>query len=214
MSLAVGAVIGVATGIVAWLLIYRGFAPALRWSDELTKRDRGLAASARWRYAMVLTNGGVRDAVAVTISVRARIRVPLPEGHKPTYQIFEIPTDTPFVPVLRSRHGPPWHRRPGGRYAPVLRLDEIHTRDIRALTIPDQLKIRLSRGEVQLEELLDLGVELRYWAWGSDRATGAFAVKASRWIRQRADLTIEGAPPDSATHAAPSSTQTTTPPSG
>ena len=95
----VGAMVGVFTSVIAWLLVYSLFRPRLRWSNILTKWDRGAKDPHRWRYGMVLTNAGLwRSAVAVTVTCRARIKLPYMGDQVPTnYYTFEIPTDTPFV---------------------------------------------------------------------------------------------------------------------
>ena len=178
-EVALSAFVGVVSGIAAWLLMYLVFAPRLWWSNDLTKFDRGEAHPVRWRYAMRIENHGLwRDVVAVTIQVRGRIKSPVGPNLQ-NYLVFEIPTDTPFVPVMTVRRRLPWRRRHGSRYAPVLRLDQIKDADLRLLPISNELKKSLKTGSVELEELLRVGIELRFYAWGYDRVTGAFAVQSS-----------------------------------
>jgi hypothetical protein len=40
-TVAVSATVGVVTGILAWLLLYKVFAPRLKWDNVVTRHDRG-----------------------------------------------------------------------------------------------------------------------------------------------------------------------------
>jgi hypothetical protein len=159
LTILVGVLVGVLTGMLSWILMYRGFRPRIHWSDELTKRDRGLEHPTRWRYAMLLTNAGNwRDVVNVSVQVRARF----PTGRPNSFHIFEIPTDTKFVPVLRHRKGKPWRRRRGDQYAVVLQLHAIDRGEPALASIPAHLKDAIFAGTAELEPLLDAGLDLRF----------------------------------------------------
>jgi hypothetical protein len=71
-----------------------------------------------------------------------------------------------------------------------LRLDQISDLDVRMLPTTADLKSRLKQGTVELEELLDAGLQTRWYAWGSDGTTGAFAVCQSDRIRSRDRIEI------------------------
>jgi hypothetical protein len=185
LTILVGVLVGVLTGMLSWILMYRGFRPRIHWSDELTKRDRGLEHPTRWRYAMLLTNAGNwRDVVNVSVQVRARF----PTGRPNSFHIFEIPTDTKFVPVLRHRKGKPWRRRRGDQYAVVLQLHAIDRGEPALASIPAHLKDAIFAGTAELEPLLDAGLDLRFNAWGYDSTTGAFAVRRSIRVSSRSQV--------------------------
>lgn len=190
-GITLGAIIGVCTSITAWLIVFRAFAPRLKWSNELTRRERAPGNPVHWRYAMNLTNAGLfRSAVAVTIQVRARMPLPYPGTLKQNGHNFVIPTDTPFVPYFPVRRKLPWRRGRGSLYGVVLRLRDIDERDLNAVPLDDELKERIRGGHAQLEELLDAGMTLRFYAWGYDSMTGAFTVRRSERIHSSADVEV------------------------
>jgi hypothetical protein len=205
-SLVIGAVVGVFSSIAAWLIVFRAFAPRLHWSNELTKRERVASESERFRYAMVLTNAGwFRTAVNLHVQVRARMPMPTPGELTVVNHIFDIPTDTPFVPLMRVRRRLPWRNSRGSLYAVVLRLRDIDARDRSALPVPADVKDRIRDGSVEIEELFDLGLSFRYYVWGYDSLTGAFTVQQSDRISSR-DQIVSKPPESDALSAAPPTT--------
>lgn len=185
VAVVVAVVTGVVSGITAWLVMYRLFAPRLHWSGDVTKRQRASGSPAPWRYAMLLTNEGRRGAVAVTIQVRARVPMPLRSGSGSWINryVFVIPTDTTFVPLIASHRPLLRRRRKAVRYPVVLRFAEVDPRDLAYAPLPEPVKERVRDGTVELEELLAHGLQLKYWAWGYDQATGAMSVASSPWIK-------------------------------
>jgi hypothetical protein len=140
---------------------------------------------------MGLTNGGLwRSAVAVTVQVRGRMRYGSGDGAVSNFIVFEIPTDLSFIPRIGVRRKLPWRKARGSFYVPVLRLNEIADAELSRLPISDELRGRVRAGEVELEELLDAGIQLRFWAWGFDAQTGAIGTSSSKWVSKREQVTV------------------------
>jgi len=112
------------------------------------------------------------------------------DGVMTNYLIFEIPTDMPFIPKMAVRRKLPWRKGRGSLYVPVLRLCAIADADLARLPISDELRSRVRAGEIELEDLLDAGMQLRYWAWGVDAQTGAVGTASSSWIKRREQVTV------------------------
>jgi hypothetical protein len=110
-------------------------------------------------------------------------------GAVTNYLIFEIPTDMPFIPKMAVRRKLPWRN---GRGRSVYRFYDSAT-----LPMPTSRDCRsrmsyvpgVRAGEIELEELLDAGMQLRYWAWGFDAQTGAIGTASSAWIKCREQVT-------------------------
>jgi hypothetical protein len=183
--------VGVMTSVVAWLLVFTFFSPRLRWNGKLTKRDRGESWPGRFRYGMALTNAGWwRSAVAVNVQVRARMPYGRGDAVAANYLIFEIPTDLAFIPHIGVRRKVPWRAGKGSLYVPVLRISAIAEADLSRLPISEDLRTRIRANRVELEELLDLGMQVRFWAWGFDAQTGAIGTASSEWIRRSAQIVV------------------------
>ena len=191
MSGVINVLVGVASSVLAWLLVYSALSPRLKWNERLTKRDRGPSWPGRYRYGMGLTNCGLwRSAVAVNVHVRARMRYGSGDGVVSNFLVFEIPTDMPFIPRIAVRRKLPWRRGRGSFYVPVLRLNAIADADLARLPIADDLRNRIRAGDAELEDLLDAGIQLRYWAWGFDAQTGAIGTASSSWVTRRDQVAV------------------------
>lgn len=183
--------VGVMSSIIAWILVFTFFSPRLKWNGKLTKRDRGESWPGRFRYGMALTNAGWwRSAVAVNVQVRARIPYGRGDAVAVNYLIFEIPTDLAFIPHIGVRRKVPWRAGRGSVYVPVLRISAIAEADVSRLPISEELRARIRVNGVELEELLDLGMQIRFWAWGFDAQTGAIGTASSEWIRRSAQIVV------------------------
>ena len=99
---------------------------------------------------------------------------------------------TPFIPQFPVRRRLPWRWSKGTLYVPVLRLSAIAREDLGRLPIDDALRRRVKGGHAELEDLLDQGVQLRFWAWGTDQSTGAVAVCSSTRITNRDQVQDRG----------------------
>jgi len=159
LSTLVGVPFGIAASFAAWYIVFRGFVPKFKFSDEINKVP-GLVAGEPPRYRVKFINVGWRDAIDVDVYSRLRIRnlSQVPE-YLNTWTIVTLSSDTTHEPKVPK----------GGSRMVVLGLDET------AELEKPMFKRALDGRATTLENLFSLGkeAELVVWVLAYDEFSGA-----------------------------------------
>lgn len=174
ISFAIGMPLGIFASLVAWWIIYRGYAPKMKFSEVIAKQKNNHSG---YKYFIKVENAGKRTIVDAEFFVQLRIRNLTPKS-KNLWKVLFIPLEYNHIPRMRSAN------KYGIRDALSLRIERCDQIDSNIFT--EEIVAKHAKGELQLEELMNLGedADLQLISYGYDEFSGARKVFESKYYKK------------------------------
>ncbi len=181
LDIILGVLIGVATNIAAWWLLFHWLTPRLRFSYGISKLPRRPTPDnkAKYFYRVKVENSGPRAIVDLEVIARLRLKA-LPGYPEGLSQIVYVPLDSRGGIFHRIPRVPPVSK---SRSRPVLILfPHVQSEFKNINNYPEAIVSKAKRKALTLDDILSLGsgAYLEIFAFGYDEFSGARKLFASK----------------------------------